>query len=150
MFSLPLFLFLFFNYFLVGVVYLAIVYFLLKGERKYALYLLFILVLAWGISFLIKSFFYFPRPYISLGIEPLFSKPIDGSFPSGHTATTFAVAFAVFRRHRRLGFNLLVISSIVAATRVAYSFHTWTDVLGGIILAKVLTLGNHPDRLLTT
>lgn len=138
MFSLSYFLFLFFNYFLVGLVYLSILYYLLKGDRKLALKLLFALILSWAISYLIKYLFYFPRPYLSLGIEPLYSHPTDGTFPSGHTTTTFAVAFGVFRHHRRLGFNLLVISAIVAATRVAYSYHSWIDVFGGIVLAKAI------------
>lgn len=133
-----MFIFLFFNYFLVGVVYLSILYFLLKGDRRFALRLLLALLLAWGVSYLIKTLFYFPRPYISLGLEPLYSHPTDGTFPSGHTATTFAISFAVFRKHRRLGFNLLVISCLVAATRVVYSYHSWLDVLGGIILAKAI------------
>jgi len=144
---LPLTIFIFFNYFLPALVFLFIPYFFISGSRKFALHLLISLFLAWGIGFLIKSIFYFPRPYIMTGFEPLFSHPLDGSFPSGHTASTFVVAFGVFRRSHRLGFNLLVISAIVAATRVAYSFHSWQDVVGGIILAGIIeTLAYHYIR----
>ncbi len=132
------FLYLFFNYLLVGVVYSAIIYYLLLGERKFALRILLALILAWTVSYLIKSIFYFPRPYLALGLEPLYSHPSDGSFPSAHTATTFAVAFTVFRRHKKLGFNLLVLSGLVAAARVVYDYHFWIDIAGGLLLAKLI------------
>lgn len=137
-FNFEKFVFLFFNYFLVGVVYSFIIYFLLKGKRPLALKMLLGLFLAWGTSFLIKSLFYFPRPYITLGMEPSFSQPSDGSFPSAHTATTFVLGFMTLRHHRKVGFNLLILAGVVAATRVAYSFHSWIDVAGGILLAKAI------------
>lgn len=68
--------------------------------------------------------------YASAGVR----KPTDTSFPSGHTAVCFAAAVALTFRYRLKALPALIISLIVAVSRIYLCVHYPTDVLGGIII----------------
>jgi len=61
------------------------------------------------------------------------------SFPSGHTATAFAVASVLGARFRRLRAPLYVLASLIALSRIALGSHYPSDIAGGMILG--LTTG---------
>ncbi len=86
------------------------------------------------------------RPFIRFAIEPLIDPPGGASFPSGHTASSFACAFALaftLRRSQPFGAGagmrtaLLVsagaflLAGIIALSRVWLHVHYLTDVLAG-------------------
>ncbi len=48
-------------------------------------------LLAYGINLLIEQFIFEPRPFITYHVNLLISHAADGSFPSDHTAWSFAV-----------------------------------------------------------
>ncbi|MFN8139396.1 MAG: phosphatase PAP2 family protein [Fimbriimonadales bacterium] len=61
------------------------------------------------------------------------------SFPSGHTATSFAIAFALFlawpgEKRRMIGVSALVVAVLVGVSRVYRGVHWPTDVIGGMLL----------------
>lgn len=61
------------------------------------------------------------------------------SFPSGHTSTSFAIAFAIFfytrgTRQSKLGWLALVWASLVGVSRIYRGVHWPTDVVGGIFV----------------
>ena len=56
----------------------------------------------------------------------------DLSFPSGHTASAFAAAFALWLQNRKLGVPALVLAAFIAFTRLYLYVHFPTDVLGGL------------------
>jgi len=126
--------FIFANYFLPLVVYSSVLLFLFRRRPLVALQIFISFSLAWLIGFLLKHFYYLPRPFILTGTPPAYFGSLDGSFPSNHTATTLAVSLIVLRVNKKLGFNLVVLSLLVAASRVIYSFHNWWDVLGGLLV----------------
>ena len=75
------------------------------------------------------------RPYdVNTGIQLLVAKLRDYSFPSGHTAASFASVTALYLSgERRIWIIALVISCLIAVSRLYLYVHYPTDVLGGII-----------------
>lgn len=105
-------------------------------------------LLAWAVALILKSLFYWPRPYILSGRTPVVHFLLDGSFPSGHTALALGVAFAVFYSHRRLGLGLIIASVSIGLARVASGVHSPADLLGSTLLALACAKGT-AGRILT-
>ena len=70
------------------------------------------------------------------------------SFPSGHTATSFALAVVAGGRHRRWAVPLLLFAGLVGYSRVYVGAHFPTDVLGGMLLGIAVGVAClHEDRM---
>lgn len=83
-----------------------------------------------------------PRPFVQIeGLAMLVRAPRSFSFPSGHTATSFAAATAIFCNHRKLGSAAYVVAVMIGFSRLYLSVHFLTDVLGGIALGSLCALG---------
>jgi undecaprenyl-diphosphatase len=83
-----------------------------------------------------------PRPYEAHpGHSHLFVSPSpDGSFPSDHATASFAIAVAIFLRHRRAGAFALVLAVLISVSRVAVGTHYPTDILAGAALGTAAAL----------
>ena len=83
------------------------------------------------------------RPFaVNTAVELLAAPPGDASFPSGHTAASFAAVFALRAAGSPLWKPALVLASLIAFSRLYLYMHWPTDVLGGIVLgAAVGTAG---------
>ena len=64
----------------------------------------------------------------------LVARPHGWSFPSGHTASGFAAAFALWFQNRKLGTLALLLATFIGFTRLYLYVHFPTDILGGIAL----------------
>ena len=75
------------------------------------------------------------RPYdVNPVIQVLVSKPKDFSFPSGHTAASFASVTALYLAgEKKLWKPALVLAILIACSRMYLYVHYPTDILGGII-----------------
>ena len=75
------------------------------------------------------------RPFdVKTGIELLVKRPIDFSFPSGHTAASFASVMALYLAgEKRLWIPALVLAVLIAFSRLYLYVHYPTDVLGGVV-----------------
>ena len=75
---------------------------------------------------LLKNLVARTRPYdVNTGIQLLVAKLRDYSFPSGHTAASFASAAA------------LVLACLIAVSRLYLYVHYPTDVLGGVVIGII-------------
>lgn len=75
---------------------------------------------------------------VKAGFELLIAHPSGFSFPSGHSASSFAAATAIFMCGRRLGAAALVLAALIAFSRLYLFVHYPTDVLCGAILGVAL------------
>lgn len=75
------------------------------------------------------------RPYDMIeGLVPLVVRPRDYSFPSGHTASSFAAAWVLYRQFpKRFGILALVLAGLIGVSRLYVGVHYPTDVLVGLI-----------------
>jgi len=91
----------------------------------------------------VKSYFLRQRPWAVLEEDIVIGKrTTDSSFPSGHTAGSFAAALAMshcYPRHRPL---LLGLAAGVGFSRVYLGHHYPSDVIGGVVIGTVVGLSS--------
>ena len=85
----------------------------------------------------IRFFYDRPRPFASLGLEPLISHSPGGSFPSGHDVFLLILVFIVFLINKKWGWILTLITILVAVSRVIAGIHWTLDVFGSLVVALV-------------
>ena len=88
---------------------------------------------------LLKNLVARTRPYdVNTGIQLLVAKLRDYSFPSGHTAASFAsVATLYFGGEKKLWKPALVLACLIAVSRLYLYVHYPTDVLGGVVIGII-------------
>lgn len=88
---------------------------------------------------LLKNLVARTRPYdVNTGIQLLVAKLRDYSFPSGHTAASFASAVALyFAGEKKLWKPALVLACLIAVSRLYLYVHYPTDVLGGVVIGII-------------
>ena len=79
-----------------------------------------------------------PRPFVQdSSLRPWFSHPADNGFPSDHTAVGTVTSLVVLRHRRTAGLVLLVLTALVAASRVIAHVHHVQDVVAGGVIGLV-------------
>lgn len=79
------------------------------------------------------------RPFVvNPAVELLVSPPLDASFPSGHTAASFAAVFALRGSGNPLWKPALAVAVLIAFSRLYLYVHWPSDVLGGALLGAFL------------
>jgi undecaprenyl-diphosphatase len=86
-----------------------------------------------------------PRPFVAHphAVHLFAHHAADAGFPSDHTTAAFAIGTALVLRFRGWGIAVLVLATILAATRVAMGLHYPTDVLGGAVIGTAAALVLH-------
>ena len=142
------------NYFLI----LIAIFLLIKEKNRRQRIYFFCLaalsvILARGIiTEIIRFFYYQPRPFLVLQIQPLVNHDITASFPSGHATAYFALALAIFyflRRvsaqgetfsgrqdkfNQKLGWWCLGMAFLIGLGRIFVGLHWPMDILVGAII----------------
>lgn len=80
------------------------------------------------------------RPYdVNTLVELLVKKQLDFSFPSGHTAASFVSTVVLMSVNKKLGIFGLILSILIAISRIYLYLHYPSDVLAGVIIG--ITIG---------
>lgn len=84
---------------------------------------------------IIKNIFDRPRPFLLYNdILPLIKEPKTFSFPSGHTASSFACSVAMLMYNKKVGIFALILAVLISFSRLYNCVHFPTDVIVGAIL----------------
>lgn len=119
---------------------LAAVLLLVKGQRRYGLSVACALVLDLvSCNVLLKPLIGRVRPFaVNAAVELLTAPPADASFPSGHTAASFAAVFALKTAGSPLWKPALAVALVMAFSRLYLYVHWPSDVLGGMALGAAV------------
>src|SRR3989338_5340239 len=80
---------------------------------------------------IIRFFYHHPRPFVDHSVNQLIFNQTSFSFPSGHAAFYFALAFVVWVYDRRWGTIFIIGALLMGIARVASGVHYPFDILGG-------------------
>lgn len=82
-------------------------------------------------NLLLKNLFARTRPYDVIGgLVPLVQKPMDFSFPSGHTAAAFSAGSVMFHMlPRKFGVPILILAILMGFSRLYVGVHYPSDVI---------------------
>lgn len=88
----------------------------------------------------IRFYYTRPRPFVALDIESLIYHAPNGSLPSMHAVSAFAIGVAIWHLDKRLGRYVLILSAITGLSRVMVGVHYPLDILLGAMLAIAIGL----------
>ena len=79
------------------------------------------------------------RPFdVNTAVQLLVAKPRDYSFPSGHTAASFASVTALYLAgEKKMWKAALVLAVLIALSRLYLYVHYPTDIIGGVIFGSL-------------
>ena len=119
---------------------LAVVLVLLKGQRRHGAAVAFGLTLDLiACNLVLKPLIGRLRPFVERpDVVLLIPPPGDASFPSGHTAASFAAVFALKASGSPLWKPALLWALLIAFSRLYLYVHWPSDVLGGAVLGAVV------------
>lgn len=93
------------------------------------------------VSQTIKELFPSPRPFVVYGTAPLtLTEPSDSAFPSSHTAAAFAMVFGMLHHNRKVGALFFPPALLVGYGRIMSNVHYPLDVIGGILVALLISI----------
>ncbi|MGG3469557.1 undecaprenyl-diphosphatase [Neobacillus pocheonensis] len=95
------------------------------------------IVISLFMHFIIRLFYFKPRPFIEGRVGILIPSKFDSSFPSKHTLLTFAVSTIVFFNERILGAIMLGFSFLTGLSRIWVGHHYPSDVAGSAVLGTL-------------
>lgn len=110
-------------------------------NRKLVLFALMIAAITILFNKVIELSFFRERPFVHYDVNLLSDKSHDDpSFPSNHAGGAFALAIAMFWKHRKAGIIFLVFALFMALSRLYIGVHFPLDVTVGALIALIVAL----------
>jgi undecaprenyl-diphosphatase len=113
------------------------------GKEKYKYTVVFAAItgaLGLFINFILGHIYYEPRPFVTHHVHLLIQHAKDSGFPSDHSTGAFSLALAVlWRKHRKIGFGMLLFAILTGISRVYVGHHYPFDVLASIIVSLIIS-----------
>ncbi len=93
-------------------------------------------------NLLLKNLVARTRPYeVIPGLTRLIEAQKDYSFPSGHTASSFAVAVVLLLcLPKKLGIPAMVLAVLISFSRLYIGVHYLSDILAGAIISSMIAV----------
>ncbi|SJZ95664.1 phosphatase PAP2 family protein [Anaerorhabdus furcosa] len=115
---------------------LLIIYFLFKKDKMRSKKIFFSLLLTFIISeIILKNIVKRPRPFVeNKHLQSLIHDPTSYSFPSSHSATSFAVASSLTKIKPWVTIGSYVLAACIAFSRVYLNVHHPSDILIGALI----------------
>lgn len=90
-------------------------------------------------NLLLKNLVARTRPFdVNTAVQLLVAKPKDYSFPSGHTAASFASVTALYLAgEKKMWKAAFVLAVLIALSRLYLYVHYPTDIIGGVIFGSL-------------
>ena len=118
------------------------VIFLVLRRYKMTMQIIFSFLISGLFTQLLKRFIYSPRPKDFFGIREniLIIKDVTlgggASFPSGHSATAFALAtsLALYSKNKKIGWVYIAAAALIGYSRIYLSQHFPRDVFAGAVI----------------
>ncbi len=126
-----------------GLIWVAVIlgYIIAKRKTEALILIISLAFCAFLNNIVIKSFFKRARPCDIFGnYPPMIKRPWGSSCPSGHTATSFAMAVALCKLNLGIGVPAIVIATIIGFSRMYLFVHYPSDVIIGVISGVLITL----------
>ncbi len=128
----------------VGFIWILMIIILLarSNTRKIGKVALISFLICVGITFVIKPWVARIRPFDSIpALIPLVQKPLDASFPSGHTSASFSVAWIIYSLYpnKKIGVAVMILAFCIAFSRLYVGVHYPTDVLAGFFIGTCIS-----------
>lgn len=92
------------------------------------------------VMIVLKPMFDRPRPYVTYNVPILIPTPTGSSFPSGHAAASFAVAFVLYFNRVPYRKTIIALAALMAYSRLYLYVHYPSDVLFGIYIALAIAI----------
>ncbi len=110
-----------------------------KIKKETVIHALLASLAAWVLAEFIKTLIPTVRPFLINGqpIETL-TLPLDGAFPSAHTALAFALAVTIWFHDRKIGWIYLILALVIGIARVIANVHYPQDIFGGAVLGILI------------
>ena len=92
-----------------------------------------------SVNMLIKNLVARPRPYTKIeGLVHIIGDQSDFSFPSGHTAASFAaVTVLLMCAPKKISIPMTVLAVLISLSRLYVGVHYPTDILGGVVIGVI-------------
>lgn len=121
---------------------IAIILLFIKKTRKCGILMLISMILGLIIgNGILKNLIQRQRPcWIDTNILLLIPNPTDFSFPSGHTLASFEASIMILLHSKKWGIPAIILSILIAFSRMYLFVHFPTDILGGAVLGTIISI----------
>ena len=121
---------------------ISIILLFIKKTRKCGILMIISMILGLIIgNGILKNLIQRQRPcWIDTNILLLIPNPTDFSFPSGHTLASFEASIMILLHSKKWGIPAIILSILIACSRMYLFVHFPTDILGGAILGTTISI----------
>lgn len=106
-----------------------------KKTRKYGFMLGIVLIVNLIVGEgILKHIFDRQRPFVEGGFSLLIENPVTSSFPSGHTASSFAVLGVFIFYVKKHVIPIGILATLIGVSRLYLQVHYPTDVIAGALI----------------
>lgn len=108
------------------------------GVARDSLTILASLIVGLALTWLVRTYYPLPRPFVVDQTTPLIPHDLSPGFPSQHAVISFILATHLFKQGKRWGSIALVLAIVITGARVFARLHSIWDILGGVVLAVIV------------